>query len=456
MEATPRVLDIMKRLSITDAEAMPQASGNNFTLREYFEKRISPVEYLSKTFSYPVMLLSVMFDTGCILSGSRALEFFLPGSTRPDSDWDFYVPGYAESVADIISALSLSGVTWDLEGQRLEKELMANGSVTVRREVLIALSTWYGRFACTPPQRTGTALHDIALEFRRLKHEEGTNSNGYTITRHSDGMINITAKDTKIGENVSIYEDGLGRQFSLLQGSIKTASGKESVQLMIGTNVAGMKSCMSFVKDFYASHVQCFLSGWCAVHLHYKRTHKRQAILWQSRGQNPAKVRAAVDKYERRGFEFSTSKEMFDLKRTLHDQDSLLIDYGDIYRPYIKQCDHGLLNDWLYERRQNLQGISWVESDSRILGFQSSWEDCFRKCSRTFANAEPCLSAKRWRRLGNIVAHNTMRPNPHTSRGFHSVVGWHMFKQGWQMRLLEESGTVISGLRDATPWSWVL
>lgn len=457
MEETPRVLDIMKRLSITDAVAMARSFPGSAILEECYKRRVNPVEYFSKTFNHPVMLLSAMFDTGCILSGSRALDFFVPGSAQPDSDWDFYVPGYTESVVDMISALTLCGVTWDLKGHRIEEELMAKGSVIISKEILLALSSWYGGIAHpVAPQRIETTLHDIVLKFRLLRWREGIRASNFIVTRHLTGLIDITAADQVQSENNLSYEDAPGRPFSVLQGSIRTAGGSENVQLNIGTYYGGIKSCMSFIKNFYASHVQCFMSGWCASHFYYKQANNRRAIAWKVSGQSQTKVQNAIDKYERRGFEFFAPKKLGPVNRTPHDHESLFLDYGDLYRPYIKQSDYKLLDDWLYERRRNIQGISWVEFDGRILDFRSTWETCFRSCRTTFANAESDLPRKKWRRLSNAVALNTQRPNTNTIRGFRSVVGWNLCKRGWQMRLLKESGTVFPGLRDSTPWSWVL
>lgn len=453
---TPRLLDIMKRLSLTAARAMPRSFPGSVELEESYNKRINPVEFFSKTFNYPVTLLSAMFDTGCILSGSRALDFFIPGSAQPDSDWDFYVPGYAESVVDMISALTFCGVTWDLEGDRIKEELMANGSAITSNEVLTALSSWYGGVSHpATPRRVGTTLHDIVLKFRHLK-AQGVKERHFIITRHATGVIDIAAADPVSHENKLSYEDFLGRRFGILQGSISTADGNETVQLIIGSQYGSIKSCMSFISNSYASHVQCFMSGWCASHMYYRQANNRHAFTWKAKGQSFAKVQNAIAKYEKRGFEFSEPKNLSAGTRTLDDGESLFIDYGDLYRPYLRECDYEFLDECLYERRQNIQGISWRESDGRILDFRSSWENCFRASRHTFVSAGPDIPKKRWRRLSNAVAINTQRPNANTIRGFRSVVGWRAYKRGWQMRLLKESGTVFPGLRDATPWSWVL
>lgn len=91
---TDSVLDIMKKLSISDALSMKNSYPQNSLLRACYDGRISPVSYLQDTFDYVITLLAAMFDTGCILFGPRALPFFVPGSTCLSAPWKFGVAGY--------------------------------------------------------------------------------------------------------------------------------------------------------------------------------------------------------------------------------------------------------------------------------------------------------------------------------------------------------------------------
>lgn len=433
---------------------MQQSFPTSIELQKCYKLRTSPIEYFSKTFMYPVMLTSVMCDTGGILIKDRALEFFIPGSIGPDSPWTWVVPGFSESVADMISALTLCGVVWDLEILRIESELEVNGFAIASKETLIALGSWYrGKAHPATPLRTGVTLHDIVLNFRHLESQESISAKQFTITRDSARTIDITALPN---ENSLASEDGSERPLSILRGSIKTLDGDETVELIIGSQYGLTNSGMTLIKNCRASHLQCFISGWCASHLYYRQAHNRRAFTWKIHDQDQAKIQDEIEEYSTRGFEFSSPGNVGPISRTLYDGDSLIIDYGDLYRTFLKWSDYEMLDECLYERRQNVQGVSWVESDGRILDFQSPWEICFRGNRGTFAGAGSDIPKKRWRRLANAIASNTQRTNRDTVRGFRSVVGWRSFRSGWQMRLLKESGTAYPGLRDATPWSWVL
>jgi hypothetical protein len=73
--------NVLSFMSIDDAAALCAASNIDSKLT----KRTDPVIYLSTTFKSPRSLLAAMADEGCLISGSRALEFLIPGSIGDDS-----------------------------------------------------------------------------------------------------------------------------------------------------------------------------------------------------------------------------------------------------------------------------------------------------------------------------------------------------------------------------------
>lgn len=77
---------------------------------------MNPLKYLSTTFPYPATLLSVIFNVSGVFSGYYALEFTIPGLAPLNARWELIIPGYKESVADSITALSINGITWELFG----------------------------------------------------------------------------------------------------------------------------------------------------------------------------------------------------------------------------------------------------------------------------------------------------------------------------------------------------
>ncbi|KAJ6440940.1 hypothetical protein O9K51_06733 [Purpureocillium lavendulum] len=125
---------VVNKLTLADAMTLRDAFTYSSILEQCYNTRVDPVSYLSKTFKHPVTLLSAMFDTGCILVGSRALEFFVPGSDSDESAWKFFVPGYKEETLgpDVLelsqqpttnSALCTAGCTLEKERSKSNSSL---------------------------------------------------------------------------------------------------------------------------------------------------------------------------------------------------------------------------------------------------------------------------------------------------------------------------------------------
>jgi hypothetical protein len=399
-----------------------------------------------------------MFDTGCVLSGSRALEYFVPGSARPGSDWDFYVPGYKESVADMINVLIRCGVTWNLEAANISTELLNGRSVTVSSRTIRTLNTWIlDRSPEAAVDLLGKETYDVVMAFKALQRDGDGQAKCYDVAFDSERKVRLQAKVSKsvIEEDIS-YEDPMGRSFSILQGQIDTPRGSQRVQLIIGNHYGNSRGCMSFIKSFYASHVQCFVGGWCASHMYYRQAQARRATLWEPHpSQQADKVTLAIQKYQERGYSFTPTKAMPKPHvRRLRDDSSIFFDYGHVYEPYIPPGQHHLLSLWLDERRENVASLSWVEVDGRISVF-SPMESCVRQCQRTFA-AGVGLGWSRQCRLADIVALAAEREGYIRDGKFRSSVSLSLRGEHWEVGYPARSGTVYAGLSDATPWSWVL
>ena len=83
-----------QRMTIADCQAFPETFTDDVTSRARAEAvlrvRLDPIQYLSEFFSKPVEVLTMMRLLMVILSGSRAAEYFVPGSCVAGSDLDFY------------------------------------------------------------------------------------------------------------------------------------------------------------------------------------------------------------------------------------------------------------------------------------------------------------------------------------------------------------------------------
>ena len=88
------ITKIFNELSLRDAlHASYVCAKWQYALRPYLGNTYGIHKYLS-CFSSPKSLLQVFRNSGAILSGSRALSYFLPAQRvhTQDSDWDIFVP----------------------------------------------------------------------------------------------------------------------------------------------------------------------------------------------------------------------------------------------------------------------------------------------------------------------------------------------------------------------------
>ena len=101
----PDVVDVCLALATAD------------TVRTLIRDRLSPIGLFSYLVPNVLDLLYYMSLNKCVLSGSRAANYFFRGSCSNDSDWDFFVEksiGQDSAVfGDMRSVLGNMGVSWE-------------------------------------------------------------------------------------------------------------------------------------------------------------------------------------------------------------------------------------------------------------------------------------------------------------------------------------------------------
>lgn len=112
---TELIAEVIGNLTVNDTRSLARAallSPNGVTITCECRSRLSITGYLLRDTGHGEDLLSLMDKYMVYISGSRALNFFVPGCTDVDSDWDFYVP--TSNVRPFMTSLSsMMGVVWD-------------------------------------------------------------------------------------------------------------------------------------------------------------------------------------------------------------------------------------------------------------------------------------------------------------------------------------------------------
>ncbi|EXK76226.1 hypothetical protein FOQG_19027 [Fusarium oxysporum f. sp. raphani 54005] len=240
----------------------------------------------------------------------------------------------------------------------------------------------------------------------------------------------------------------------MICGSIQTSQGVQSVQLIIGCHYHGIRSCLSFIKDFYASHVQCFIGGWCAAHMYYYHASSRNATVWGGTRSTKA-IEKALEKYSNRGFSFHDAAYTEPTIRRFDDMKSMFLDYGDVHRSFLRKSNLDMFDKWITERRQNVEAIHWVEFGNVIQEIHSPFERCSR--GRTsYSESRYKLPMRHLRRLADIITLNTATSDRMRTKEFFSSVRKTIAGTDWHIADVANSGSVYNALHDANPWSWAM
>ncbi|KAL7940153.1 hypothetical protein V8C42DRAFT_338406 [Trichoderma barbatum] len=300
-------------------------------LKEKHNISKDPIAYLEPTFKEPAALLSVMFDTGSIISGSRALEFFVPGSTDETSDWDFYIPAFRDAIVDMINILNkCCNIEW-----KSAADVIGKNKKTVSRELIANLRSW-------PNNHTNEILRAYA-----------------------DGSL--TADDTMDYPDKKMESyDFVGLTFPMMEGTIKLESRNVKIQLIIASWNDFDTSLLRFIGRFYASHVQCFIGGWYACHMYYQMAQKKKAYKWlPNNQQTDEKTQEAIEKYVERSYKF-IEPQCREKMRFFKDRESKFIDFWGMYDCIVKDATVEYAQHYI-KRREQLRGVMWIEFGGELM-----------------------------------------------------------------------------------------
>lgn len=355
------ISDITSKLSIADTVSMSKVDR-----RVTSEERGDPSKYLGETFQHPMCLLASMADSGTIISGSRALEYFFPGSMSQDSGWDFYVPGDATSVHMMMVSLEVSGATWDQDHAKMRSFVMADAG----HETEMSLDNVYKADYFAKAKLNRYRQSDIP-ELNRLSRimeaistvssevrEEVLNLEGHLNSIHSAEYRRAhIARLKKVGNghmegytevqirrsqaSVPDYCDNFFNS-SIVTGKILTHGREETIRMIVCKDIHNqlvMECPLREVTRSYGSHLQCFISGWCAVHLFPKITSARESIRWDSTADSSTD--AAVRKYEKRGYSFESPSVFgpyeFPARRlSVYNGNVMFLSFTSFYKKFIR------------------------------------------------------------------------------------------------------------------------
>ncbi|KAF4451423.1 hypothetical protein F53441_5591 [Fusarium austroafricanum] len=362
------LLHLVCLLPITDVLSLKCATHN---LLLVLELRIRPSQYIQSIgpFNNSHELLETMARHGAVISGSRALEYFVPGSATSESDWDFYVPPILASVVAVKHALERSGVTFESSLSRAARQLIEKSSTTLSRDQIVAVANeaFFNTRNWSEEEKTIiAAIHNTYPELRDMApyiREDGS-------IRWIDAIVPVTIQDV---DSVTLafpephqarsnnYPDGIAAK--VLNGTAFKSGKMVFVQLIIGNidprriSVIDplVQTIFRSIFSFYGSHVQCMLTKHVALHMYYRLTLDKIAYRWNVPEALQPKAEAAVQKYISRGYNFQEAEEDAQwVSRSSQDEDSCLIEFDT-------NCCYGYLPSV-----SQVKGLQWRHTGQLI------------------------------------------------------------------------------------------
>ncbi|KAH7363565.1 hypothetical protein B0T11DRAFT_329526 [Plectosphaerella cucumerina] len=331
------IVAVARLLPITDVLALKRATRGFLPVLAH---RIDPSEYLqwAGPFSHCDKLLETMATHGAVLSGSRALDYFVPGSTTKASDWDFYVRPTVSSVLAVKEALERSGVVFESCLARAARTWRDESSVALAQNQIISVAYKASLAHEQPPdsQVVFDAVHEAHPELKNMAPLVRADGSVRWL-RH---LTPILIDSTGSGSPLTPWEprDQLyPRHFAakVLFGSARKGVKAVSVQLVIAAVDARqitiseplLQTVLHTIFSFYGSHVQCLLTKHVALHMYYGMALEKSAYRWHVPAGNRNKADAGVRKYVSRGFDFKTAPEddRWELRSAQDDESCLVV-----------------------------------------------------------------------------------------------------------------------------------
>ena len=357
-----------------------------------FSDRISMNLYLGQYFSDSQELLKCMLINDIILSGSRTLNYFVPGSAHEYSDWDFYADGDQDKIFRFMEFMKSIGIRWftavEWFTQKLENDKFESGITVGQIHTLQCIIDT-------------TSQDEIIMDAIQVLYDE---------IREDDfdkelKVFKVNVRNSKGNDKVFVLRDDAYSKFNIIYGTFISNRRRHNIQLM--SDSRGILSIL----DFYTSALQCGITGFCAFHMYAKDAYNRQSRLWASSAEYSEsatmKVKDSQKKYEKRGYVFyKTSLSTLEFpyqantvfKRHLKDPESHVIDYN-IDGPRIDdESKYGTttLSDFASEKRRKFYEFAWIQNGRDLMASEYhniemnyAKEDAVSEFMHKLANDQP-------------------------------------------------------------------
>lgn len=255
---------ILSAMAVHDVMNLRRAYKNKDGFDSFLQecdRRLSVQRYLDKYLGNGIEWLGAMSKCFCYISGSRSLEFFVPGSIDESSDWDMYVSG-KENMHSFMKYSEALGVKWMSTSELVNRALDTGSGRVVLDDNTFANAAYIRKLRQTVVQRGYT------LEVSSIPTLPGKET---VLVVHDRSVVVKPSGDANAYGSLNVEE--------VMQGEITRGGKIMSVQLIREQRLRGLLSVPSLF-GFHSTCVQSFLGPHSAHHLYGKMTADRKSHYW--------------------------------------------------------------------------------------------------------------------------------------------------------------------------------
>jgi hypothetical protein len=268
--------EIFDDLPITDCQSITDAHAKTTRKQDFvsvYDDRISLQRYFTRHGLDGKQMMDILVSTHAFLIGSKALEFFLPGSIVEDSDWNFIIEDSFAMKYEFMRSMESMGVVWHDLADKIQMRMIRDlkDICALPDQIEDALIKLKDRVE-HDDYEANTAIDDMLNSLNVLR--VGLASSSYVAMWYTTGE---QIRSIQVDEDDLPDHTGSRNETS---GTIMIDGVKVNVTLSFNAPFGGKKSLMKFLHDMPLSISQCIVTGFGAVHLYGKDACKNISYRW--------------------------------------------------------------------------------------------------------------------------------------------------------------------------------
>lgn len=268
--------EIFDGLSIAHCQSIKDSYANSERKDDFegvYQDRVSLHRYFTSHGLNGKQMMKILANSHAFLIGSRALEFFVPGSITEDSDWNFIIKDSFAMKYEFMTLMETIGVVWHDLADKIHMRMITN-----LKDI------------CALPDQIEGALVKLKERIEHDDYEAGVMIDDMLDSLNASrvGMMPGSyvamwyTTDDQI-RSIEVDENDLPdytRSRNETSGTIMIHGVKRNVTLSFNAPLGGKRSLMKFLHDMPLSISQCIVTGFGAVHLYGKEACKNVSYRW--------------------------------------------------------------------------------------------------------------------------------------------------------------------------------